>query len=153
MIVLENLDWYKLLQIHQPWIIIHYCLFWSNLVHSFCDLFYWHRTLWTYQCSFQWDSNNHHNRLCNHFQPKFCMVCNREIQVSMPRVETIQEQLVEKLSCFEIYRLFHTLCKWGKKVVISKRESFTATLSRSYIVITLIRKSYRYKTKVSSDFW
>ena len=52
------------------------------------------------------------------------------------RVKTIIERLrvAEKLSCFEITAFFmHCV----KEAVISKQESFSTTLSRSYIFFTL----------------
>ena len=43
-----------------------------------------------------------------------------------------------KTFLFWNYRLFQALCRWGEKALISNQESFSATLSRSYIVFTLI---------------
>ena len=44
---------------------------------------------------------------------------------------------VEKLPCFEMAAFFRHCVGEGKKTASSKQESFSNTLSRSYIVFTL----------------
>ena len=51
------------------------------------------------------------------------------------------KNIYEKLSCFEITAFFHAIRRWGKKSVISKQESFSSSLNRSYIVFTLVAYS------------
>ena len=56
----------------------------------------------------------------------------------MLRVDNIQE-----LACFEMITFLLSLCKCGKKAVISKQESFSTNLSRSCIVFTLVTLQFK----------
>ena len=49
----------------------------------------------------------------------------------------VRVSVLEKVPCFEITAFFHSLYMLVEKVVISKQESSSTTLSRSYIVFTL----------------